>query len=134
MPERGDTAGCGRRATSTARSLSPCGERVGVRGFLTLDFVTPHPPRIRAATSPCGRGEEQMRRRSKQAELRVVRFRLAEVLRRQCRARDVEAEALAGDLEAAAEHPGVRPGALHAGAPLRVVVLAVAGVAHELHH
>src|SRR6185312_1864457 len=72
--------------------------------------------------------------RSEQAQLRIIPLRLAEVLRRQARARGVQPEPLARDLEATAEHPGVRPGALHARTPLRVVVLAVAGVAHELHH
>src|SRR5215204_5002710 len=46
----------------------------------------------------------------------------------------VEAEALARGLEAAADHPGMRPRALHAPAPGRVVVFAAAHLADEREH
>src|SRR6185312_822430 len=39
----------------------PSGERVGVRGFLTLGRCNPSPAALRASTSPYGRGEESVR-------------------------------------------------------------------------
>src|SRR6516164_6452069 len=60
--------------------------------------------------------------------------RRTEMVGRQPRSRLVEAALLAGEFEAAANHPGDRPTASHALAPARVVVLAAAGLADELEH
>src|SRR5512138_3096538 len=67
----------------------------------------------------------------KQTQLLSAALRLDEMIGRQFRAALVEAELFAGDLEAAADHPGHRAGALHPRSPLRVVVAAAAHVADQ---
>src|SRR5262247_1780432 len=69
-----------------------------------------------------------------QAELLGGRARRPELVGGQPRLRLIEAEALARDLETPADHPGVRPRALHAAAPGGVVVLAAAHLADEREH
>src|SRR5215471_3857142 len=71
---------------------------------------------------------------SKQAQLLRGGLRRLELTRRKLGACLVETELVAGDLEAAADHPGDRPAAGHALAKGRVVVLAAAGLADELEH
>ena len=44
----------------------------------------------------------------------------------------IEAEPLARDLEAPADHPGDRTGPGHALAPARIIILAAAGLADEI--
>src|SRR5262249_36172720 len=73
-------------------------------------------------------------RELKQIELHGRGPGRAEVLGRELRLLLVEAELLARDLEASADHPGVGARSLHAPAPGRVVVLAAAHLAHELEH
>src|SRR6202034_1578525 len=68
---------------------------------------------------------------AEQTQLLRCRRRRAEVLRGGVDLGRIEAEPLAGDLEAAADHPGDRPLAGHAGAEGRVVILAVAHVPDE---
>src|SRR5450432_3449229 len=68
---------------------------------------------------------------SKQAQLLPASLRLHEMVGGQFRAPLVQPELLAGDLEAAADHPGHRPGALHPRSPLRVVVAAATHVADQ---
>src|SRR5271154_2649086 len=70
-------------------------------------------------------------RTSEKTELLPAALRLHEMVRGQFRAALVQPELLAGDLEAAPDHPGHRPGALHPRAPLRVVVAAAAHVADQ---
>src|ERR1700734_1560118 len=69
-----------------------------------------------------------------QIELLRRRPRRPEMLGRGLYAGQIEAEPLAGDFEAAADHPGNRSGACHAFAEGRIVVLAAAGVADQLEH
>src|SRR5262245_29570597 len=74
------------------------------------------------------------RKRLEQAQLLGGPPRRTEMVGREPRSRLVEAALLAGKFEAAAYHPGDRPAAGHALAPVRVVVLAAAGLADELEH
>src|SRR5260370_2744496 len=67
-----------------------------------------------------------------QAQLLAPATRRLEMLRAQSGACLVEAELLAGQFKAPADHPGDRSAAGHALAPARVVVLAAAGLADEL--
>src|SRR5882757_6935667 len=67
----------------------------------------------------------------KQTQLLAVALRLGKMVRGQLGAPLVQSELFAGDLEAAADHPGHRAGALHPRAPLRVVVTAAAHVADQ---
>src|ERR1700746_2794236 len=69
--------------------------------------------------------------KSKQTELLPKSLRPGEMICRQLGAALVEPELFAGDLKAAADHPGHRPGALHPRAPLRVVVLSAAHLADQ---
>src|SRR5215469_10100896 len=69
-----------------------------------------------------------------QAQLLGAAPRRTEMVGRQPRSRLVEAALLAGEFEAAADHPGHRPAAGHALAPARIVVLTAAGLAEELEH
>src|SRR6185312_17121730 len=66
-----------------------------------------------------------------QTQLLPAAFRLHEMIRRQFRTALVQPELLAGDLEAAADHPGHRSCALHPRTPLRVVVATAAHVADQ---
>src|SRR5689334_25119082 len=66
-----------------------------------------------------------------QAELLSVALWPREMIRGQFGAALVEAELLAGDLEAASDHPGHRAGSLHPRSPLRIVVAAAAHVADQ---
>src|SRR5262244_336179 len=77
-----------------------------------------------------GRGKKRL----EQAQLLGGAPWRIEMVARQPRSRLVEAALLAGEFEAAADHPGDRPAAGHALAPARVVVLAAAGLADELEH
>src|SRR5215475_2144720 len=67
----------------------------------------------------------------KQTELLPAALWLHEMIGGQFRAALVQPELLAGDLESATDHPGHRPGAFHARAPLRIVVTAAAHVADQ---
>src|SRR5215469_7838724 len=67
-----------------------------------------------------------------QIELLAGGARRLEMLGGGFHAGQIEAEPLAGDLEAPADHPGDRAGAGHALAPGRIVVLAAAGLANEI--
>src|SRR5271170_404252 len=51
--------GCRRFQTCSALSLPlpACGERVGVRGYRTIESCPPSPAALRASTSPRKRGE-----------------------------------------------------------------------------
>src|SRR3569623_402125 len=69
--------------------------------------------------------------RSEQAELIAVPLRPGKVIRGQLRAPLVQPEPVAGDLEAAADGPCHRSGALHPLAPFRVVVAPAAHVADQ---
>src|SRR5208282_4817044 len=71
---------------------------------------------------------------AEQAQLLRRRLRRPEMLGRGLHAGRVEAEPLAGNFEAAADHPRDRTGAGHPLAPIRIVVLAAAGIADELEH
>src|SRR5438045_3011045 len=71
---------------------------------------------------------------SEQAQLLRATPRRIEVIRGERRARLIEAELLARELEAAADHPGNRSAPGHALAPGGVVVLPAAGLANELEH
>src|SRR6516165_10822950 len=75
-----------------------------------------------------GRGKKTL----EQAQLLGAAPRRTEMVGRQPRSRLVEAALLAGEFETAADHPGHRPAAGHALAPVRIVVLAAAGLADEL--
>src|SRR5882724_3234670 len=66
-----------------------------------------------------------------QTQLLSVWLRPGKMVGRQFQATLVEAELFAGDFEAASDHPGHRPGALHPRSPLRVVVAAAAHVADQ---
>src|SRR5262245_6985766 len=90
------------------------------------------PPKSTVAEAPAVKGGE--RKRLEQAQLLGGALRRTEMVGRQPRSRLVEAALLAGEFEAAADHPGDRPAAGHALAPVRVVVLAAAGLADELEH
>src|SRR5260363_297592 len=68
---------------------------------------------------------------SEQAQLLAAALRPHEMIGGQLGTALVQAELLAGDLEAAADHPGHRSGPLHPRAPLRVVVAATAHVANQ---
>src|SRR6185437_8221210 len=61
---------------------------------------------------------------SEQIQLLNRRTRRAEMLGRGAGSAFIEAEPVAGDFEAAADHPGDRAGAGHALAPGRIVILA----------
>src|SRR5882724_6419536 len=76
----------------------------------------------------------RMRTESKQIELFRALERRRERIGRELELAPVEAEPLACRLEAASDHPGDRPGAGHALAPLAVIVLAAAHVLDELEH
>src|SRR5262245_641740 len=71
---------------------------------------------------------------SEQTQLRRFLFWWREVLGGEPRAHAVEIELLAGRLEAAADHPGHRPGASLTFTPLGIIVLAAAHVADQLEH
>src|SRR5882757_393822 len=64
----------------------------------------------------------------KQTELLPASLGPREMIGGQFRPPLVETELVAGDLEAAPDHPGHRPGALHPGSPLRIVVAPAAHV------
>src|SRR4051812_43758230 len=66
-----------------------------------------------------------------QTELLSIALWLGEMIRRQFGAALVEAEFLAGDLEAAPDHPGHRACPLHPRSPLRVIVATAAHVADQ---
>src|SRR5262249_52889446 len=66
---------------------------------------------------------------SKQTELLTGLRRWGEMLRRQGAARLVEAELLAGKLETPADDPGNGSASGHALSPVRIVILAAAGLA-----
>src|SRR4029079_18911448 len=68
---------------------------------------------------------------SEQTQLLSASLRPDKMIGRQFRTALVEAELFAGDLEAAADHPGHRAGPLHPRAPLRVVVATAAHVADQ---
>ena len=63
-----------------------------------------------------------------------ARARRLEMLGRDLHLCRVETQPLAGDFEAAPDHPGDRAGAGHALAPRRIVILAAARIADELEH
>src|SRR6516162_8500173 len=71
---------------------------------------------------------------SEQAQLLARSPRRTEMLRAERRARPVEAELLAGQLKAPADHPRDRSATGHALAPAGVVILAAAGLADEPEH
>src|SRR5262249_30666 len=63
-----------------------------------------------------------------QAELLGAALRRAEVIGGEPRTGLIEAKLVAGELEAATDHPGDRAAASHALAPGRIVVLAATGL------
>src|SRR2546421_9494885 len=80
-------------------------------------------------------GMTALRPRSlEEAKLLGCAPRRREMLGRELGVRLVEVELLACGLEAAADHPGDRAGAGHPHSPLRVVILAAAGLADQLEH
>src|ERR1700745_427632 len=68
----------------------------------------------------------------KQTQLLRPRLWRPEVLDAERRFRRIQPDLLAGHLEAAADHPSIRAGALHARAPGRAVILAPPHIADEL--
>src|SRR5262245_9203209 len=101
---------CARRVPSQPVPAHPC----GARGNRSAD-----------AQATAGAVLEQ-------AELLGAVLRRAEMIGGEPRAGLVEAKLVAGELEAATDHPGDRAAAGHALAPGRIVVLAAAGLADEL--
>src|SRR5436305_10133523 len=61
-------------------------------------------------------------------------MRRAEMLGGELGALEIEAELLASELEAPADHPCIGTGARHAFAPGRIVILAAAHLADQLEH
>src|SRR4051812_48616259 len=66
-----------------------------------------------------------------QTQLLPGSLRLVKMVRRQFRAPYVQSKLLASDLEAASDHPGHRPRALHSRSPLRIVVAPAAHIADQ---
>src|SRR5262249_48900842 len=89
-------------------------------------------PRCGGRSTSSSRFRSTTEDKSEQSQLLRSLSRWTEMVRRQPRARFIEAELLAGQFETAANHPGNRPAAGHARVPARVVVLAAAGLADEL--
>src|SRR5215204_5886366 len=71
---------------------------------------------------------------SKQTQLRRFDFRRRKMLDGKMRTHLVEAELVAGRLEAPADHPGDRPSAGLPLAPFGIVILAAAHIAHQLEY
>src|SRR3974390_1678646 len=77
---------------------------------------------------------EAKMRVSEQTQLLACGIRMAEMLSGKSELARVEPQLLAGHLETAADHPGVRTASFHALTPCGVVVLAAARVTDELEH
>src|ERR1700738_2775599 len=72
-----------------------------------------------------------LRAASEQTQLLPAALGTGKMIGGQLRTPLVEPEFLAGDLEAAPDHPGHRPGALHPRSPLRVIIAPAAHVADQ---
>src|ERR1043165_199981 len=88
----------------------------------------------RASRDQTYRGGRTRASPSKQRELLRALARRREMLGGELQLAAIEAEPLTGRLEAATDHPGDRPRAGHALAPLGIVILAAAHVADQLEH
>src|SRR5216683_549119 len=94
-------------------------------------------PSVMTVSRGTGAGSSSLMSRSprtqrlEQTQLLPAALRFCKMIGGQFRAPLVEAKLLAGDFEAASDHPGHGTGAFHPRAPLRVVIAAAAHIADQ---